>query len=168
MRQNSNAELEALSDTTLVWYPTFDVARDVFPYFLTLKQQKKKKNKQKKQQKNKQNKNKKTQKNQKKKKKKTDPTPFTFEQTLVEPALIHYLGKINTQPPPPYTHAHTDEEEAPTLFRLKLTSALFDRFVSRHPRHLFSASPMFTVSLLGTTKTLVMSPAVRFDFLWRQ
>ena len=36
VRQISNAELEALSNTTLVWYPTFDVARDVFLYFLTL------------------------------------------------------------------------------------------------------------------------------------
>ena len=34
----SNAELEALSNTALVWYPTFDVARDVFLYFLTLSQ----------------------------------------------------------------------------------------------------------------------------------
>ena len=32
----SNAELEALSNTTLVWYPTSEVARDVFLYFLTL------------------------------------------------------------------------------------------------------------------------------------
>ena len=36
--KNSNAEFEALSNTTSVWYPKFDVAGDVFLYFLTLTQ----------------------------------------------------------------------------------------------------------------------------------
>ena len=34
----------------------------------------------------------------------------------------------------------------------------FNRFLSRHPRHQFSAAPIFTVTFLGTTETLVTSP----------
>ena len=39
------------------------------------------------------------------------------------------------------------------------TFAFFHPFLSRHPRHRFSASPIFTVTFLGTTETLVTSPA---------
>ena len=35
----------------------------------------------------------------------------------------------------------------------------FNRFLFRHPRQQFSASPIFTVTFPGTTKTLVTSPA---------
>ena len=49
-------------------------------------------------------------------KKKKTPHPFTFEQTIAEPALNHYLGKIKI-PPYTHTHAHTDEEAAPALCR---------------------------------------------------
>ena len=37
--------------------------------------------------------------------------------------------------------------------------APFHRFLSRHPRHRFSASPIFTATFLGITETLVTSPA---------
>ena len=37
--------------------------------------------------------------------------------------------------------------------------AFFHQFLSLHPRHQFSASPIFTVTFLGTTETLVISPA---------
>ena len=42
---------------------------------------------------------------------------------------------------------------------------LFNRFLSRHLRHRFSVSPVFTVTFLGTTETLVTSPAGVFDRL---
>ena len=42
-----------------------------------------------------------------------------------------------------------------------MISALFDRFVSRNPRHQFLSSPIFTVTFLGTTKTPATSPVAR-------
>ena len=35
----------------------------------------------------------------------------------------------------------------------------FNQFLSRHPRHQFSASPIYTVTFLDTTETLVTSSA---------
>ena len=35
----------------------------------------------------------------------------------------------------------------------------FNQYLSRHTRHQFSASPIFTVTFLGSTETLVTSPA---------
>ena len=49
----------------------------------------------------------------KNKQKKNHPAPCTFEQTLAEPALIHYLGKIKT--PPQHTHTHTQMKRRPPL-----------------------------------------------------
>ena len=54
----------------------------------------------------------------KKKKKKTEknaPAPFTFEQTLAEPALIHNFGKIKTPLPRPPPHTHTQMRRRPPL-----------------------------------------------------
>ena len=43
----------------------------------------------------------------KKRKEKNNPAPFTFEQTLAEPALIHNFGKVKTPlPPPQHTRTH--------------------------------------------------------------
>ena len=57
------------------------------------------------------------QKKNKKKKKANDPTPFTFEQTLAEPALIHNFGKIKTPTPP--THTHTQMRRRPHSLQVK-------------------------------------------------
>ena len=74
---------------------------------------------------------------------------FIWVLLVLEDIFWHFIGLIS------------DSDLKGTRDRTKRTGivAFFNRFLARHPSYQFSASPIFTVIFLGTTETLVTSPA---------